>query len=215
MGSLIEFTNNYADRSTNAGYQFEFYCDGCGTGLMSPFKPSKFGIAGGLLKSAGNFFGALGRVSDATQGADDLLRGKERDEQLRAAVQEMKQVFKRCGRCGKWVCVEACWNEKRNLCEKCAPDLEEELANIQNTVKVEQMLRKARASDMISDIDVKADDGKPVVGGAVCASCGKPVSGKFCGECGAEVKTRKHCTNCGADNGVAAKFCGNCGQKMA
>ena len=36
MASLIKFTNNYRDCSTDAGYQFEFNCDGCGTGAMSP-----------------------------------------------------------------------------------------------------------------------------------------------------------------------------------
>ena len=30
MAGMIFFTGNYQDRSTNDGYQFEFYCRRCG-----------------------------------------------------------------------------------------------------------------------------------------------------------------------------------------
>lgn len=209
MGSLIEFTNNYSDRSTNTGYQFEFYCDGCGTGLMSPFRASKIGIAGSLLSSASSFLGGFG---NATDNAQDMLRGRERDEALKAAVTEMKQHFKLCGRCGKWVCPAACWNDTRNMCEKCAPDLQEEMVAAQNTVTAEHMWRQARQGDMAKNIDMMQPDGKPV-DAATCA-CGAKVTGKFCGECGAEVKRRLTCPNCDADNSGTAKFCGNCGHKF-
>lgn len=212
MGGMIHFTNNYRDCSTDNGFQFEFYCDGCGTGLMSQFKASKLGMAGGVLKAAGNFFGGLGGAASASDSARELMRGKERDEALREAVDEAKKVFKLCGRCGKWNCVQACWNEKRNLCEKCAPDLDEELASVQDNVKVEQMWRKARSADMLSDIDVTRDGGKKA--GAACQACGAAVTGKFCGECGAEVKSKLFCTGCGGEYTAGAKFCGSCGNKL-
>ena len=32
MAGMIFFTDNYQDRSTNDGYQFEFFCRRCGNG---------------------------------------------------------------------------------------------------------------------------------------------------------------------------------------
>lgn len=214
MSKLIKFTNNYRDCSTDAGYQFEFNCDGCGTGVMSPFKPSKLGMAGSVLRTASSIFGGLTGANAAADGARDMMRGKERDGALQEAVEEMKKVFKLCGRCGMWVCPEACWNEKKNLCEKCAPDLEEELVRVQEQAKVTWMERKALQTDMIGDMDITQDGGRAKDAGQKCGKCGALVSGKFCGECGAEVKTRAFCTSCGVDNPPTAKFCGNCGNKM-
>jgi hypothetical protein len=36
--SLIQFTRNFTDHSTDKGYQFEFFCDRCGNGFTSEFK---------------------------------------------------------------------------------------------------------------------------------------------------------------------------------
>ena len=33
--ALIQFTKNHSDHSTDKGYQFEFFCDRCGTGFMT------------------------------------------------------------------------------------------------------------------------------------------------------------------------------------
>ena len=38
---LHSFTRNYNDLSTDAGFQFEFYCDCCGNGVKSSFVESK------------------------------------------------------------------------------------------------------------------------------------------------------------------------------
>lgn len=216
MGSMIHFTNNYRDCSTDNGYQFEFYCDGCGTGCMSPFKHSKMGMAGGVFKAASNFFGGLSSAAGVSDDAKELLRGKERDESLREAVEEAKKIFKLCGRCGKWVCTQACWNEKRNLCEKCAPDLEEELAAAQNTAKMEQIWRKARQTDLIDgEIDVRQPDGKPQTAAMKCTNCGAALNGKFCGECGTPAPAaKKACPSCGSEASGTAKFCGTCGTKL-
>lgn len=229
MAKLIRFTNNYRDCSTEKGYQFEFNCDGCGDGLMSPFKASKLGIAAGILRSAGGLLGSLaGGADTAGNAADDLLRGKERDTALEDAVVEMKKVFKQCGRCGKWVCPEACWNEKKNLCEACAPDLDEELINIQETTKVEQLKRKAREANLVSDIDVTQPGGKPAAtagSGAttICEGCGSSVSGKFCSTCGKQVVEKPaaaakaaggYCSGCGTKYNAGDKFCGGCGNQV-
>ena len=37
---LHSFTRNYNDLSTDAGFQYEFYCDCCGNGFKSTFKES-------------------------------------------------------------------------------------------------------------------------------------------------------------------------------
>ncbi len=57
--SMIRFTENYDDLSTDRGYQFKFHCDKCGNGFMSSFETSAVGVAGGLLHVAGNLFGGL------------------------------------------------------------------------------------------------------------------------------------------------------------
>src|SRR5215470_1891788 len=48
-----------------------------------------------------------------------------------------------------------------------------------------------------------------------CAICGSdnPAGKKFCGDCGAVLRTR--CTHCGADNDAGKKFCGDCGTALA
>jgi len=35
VAGMIFFTDNYQDRSTNDGYQFEFFCRRCGNGYSS------------------------------------------------------------------------------------------------------------------------------------------------------------------------------------
>ena len=65
MRSRIEFTRNYADQSTNQGFQFEFYCDRCGTGYRTRFQPSAMGTVTNALDAASGLFGGfLGRAAD-------------------------------------------------------------------------------------------------------------------------------------------------------
>jgi hypothetical protein len=55
--TLIQFTRNHTDHSTDKGYQFEFFCDRCGNGFKSEFQASAVGIAATALRAAGGFFG--------------------------------------------------------------------------------------------------------------------------------------------------------------
>ena len=41
---LHSFTRNYNDLSTDAGFQFEFFCDCCGNGFKSTFVESKTAV---------------------------------------------------------------------------------------------------------------------------------------------------------------------------
>src|SRR3954464_13461103 len=122
---MIQFVNNYDDLSTDKGYQFKFYCDKCGNGYMSRFQTSITGAGGGLLRAAGDLFGGV--FSSAGNSAYEIQRavgGKAHDAAFEAAVNEAKEYFHQCTRCGIWVCPDVCWNAKAGMCENCAPDYE-------------------------------------------------------------------------------------------
>ena len=102
-----------------------------------------------------------------------------------AAVEECKQHFKHCTRCGHWVCPEACFNHKAGLCEDCAPDFESERAAAQAQAAREQVWQKASQTDQTGGMDLSAPRaaacphcGKKGGGGKFCAECGKPLSAK-------------------------------------
>jgi len=209
--AMIQFTRNYTDRSNSYGFQFEFFCDKCGNGHMSPFIANKVGLATSVLKVAGSFFGGhLSRAAYAGDHVKDALRGGAWDTAYGEAVDEAKQHFKHCTRCGRWVCPQVCWNEARGLCEACAPDLQEEAVHIQSQVAVEQAWRKARQVDQVASLDMKAPRS---AASSACPHCQARVDGgKFCGECGKPLAVAKaHCTQCGVEMKPQARFCSDCG----
>ncbi len=208
---MIQFTRNYTDRSNDSGFQFEFHCDKCGNGHLSPFVASRVGFASSLLRAAGSLFG--GAVASAAHAGDhlkDALRGKAWDAAYGEAVSAGKAHFEHCTRCGQWVCPEACWNAKRGLCEGCAPDLAEEAASIQAQVAVEQAWEKARAQDQVAALDLKAERR------VACPHCRARVEGgRFCPVCGESLSTKVACGSCRAQVPTGAKFCPECGSKSA
>lgn len=205
--AMTQFTRNYKDRSNNQGFQFEFYCDKCNNGHMSSFKPNALGMAASFLKAAGSFFGgAVSRAAYAGDHVKDALRGKAWDDAYGESVEEAKGYFKKCTRCGHWVCPQSCWNESRNMCEACAPNLQEEAAHIQSKVAVEQAWDKARKVDQVEKLDMKAQRV------ASCPHCNASVEGgKFCPECGKPLAAKSDCGKCGAEMAAKAKFCPDCG----
>jgi len=208
----IEFTDNVEDLSTETGFQFKFFCEGCGNGYMSSWKANKLGVAGSLLRGAGSLFGGmLGRASQSAYDVQDAIGGPAHDAAMTEAVNEIRPLFVQCKRCGNWVCREICWNAERSLCKNCAPILQRELAARQAAIQVEQAEEKLRAQDLTEGINLKAE------AVALCPSCGeeaKPGS-KFCGACGARLAPKSECPKCGAKVAVGDKFCPECGQKMA
>ena len=209
MGT-IDFVRNYSDRSNTSGYQFEFHCDKCGNGHLSEFKTSGVGVASSLLKAAGSFFGGpLQQAAYAGDHVKDALRGGARDDAYKEAAEAAKAYFKHCTRCGHWVCPVACWNESRQLCEECAPNLKEEVASIQAKVAVEQAWSKVRATDQHAAIRLD----EPQAAATACPHCSAKVSGgKFCSECGKPLAPAKAaCSGCGAELSATAKFCAECG----
>ncbi|MDP4090715.1 MAG: zinc ribbon domain-containing protein, partial [Bacillota bacterium] len=51
--SLVPFTRNYEDNSTEAGFQFTFYCDLCNNGYKTNFTESNTHKKTGFLKGIG------------------------------------------------------------------------------------------------------------------------------------------------------------------
>ncbi len=230
--AIIQFVRNMDDLSTERGFQFKFHCDKCGNGYLSSFQPSVIGTAGSLLKAAGSMFGG-GWASGAGSSASELQRavgGQAHDAALSQASQEGKVHFHQCTRCGKWVCPEVCWNAKANMCDACAPKLEEEMASAQAQAKVQvarqQLFDKAQTYDYAGNVDMSAESvlrspspsawEAPKAVGKPCSNCGADVgSAKFCPECGSPAKVEHAaCSRCGCQPATAVKFCPECGSHM-
>ena len=191
--SIIRFTQNHDDLSTDRGFQFKFYCDRCRNGYLSSFQTSMTGMASGLLNAAGNLFGGV--FHSAGSSAYELQRtvgGQAHDSALRTAVEEVKQQFRQCNRCGKWVCPEVCWNPKRGLCLECAPNLEQEMAAAQAQATKDQVWQKAAEVDFTKKLDLTQDVT------ASCPECGAQIAVKnpekgeivVCPDCGLELEVR-------------------------
>jgi len=214
MAGMVFFTDNYQDRSTDDGYQFEFYCQRCGNGYSSSFQHSVAGFGGKLLRMGGDVLGgALGeRASELGWDAQYLrnsARGTTRDHALAKAVEEMKPYFKQCQRCGQWVCEQICWNNERGLCVSCAPKLDQEIAGMQAQAQIEQLHGKIQNVDWTKDVNYRDQ------ATATCPNCSQSSGGgKFCQNCGhtlaAAEPAKKFCVNCGTALS-GAKFCGECG----
>ena len=221
---LKAFTRNYNDNSTEAGFEFTFFCDICSDGYKSSFVQSSTAGKGKLLKGLGAGAGILGdlvggRAGNVGWAADrgsnvlserfdgrspDWL--KEHEKAFERAQNEAKQHFHRCPSCNLYVC-DACWNEDEGLCTSCAP-------------RQEIYVAKARAEAMKRNIDEAQENatvwqGKIESKTTICSVCGKPAgTGKFCNNCGASMDLQE-CPKCGAKNAQSVRFCNNCGTNLA
>jgi hypothetical protein len=207
--ALIQFTRNYRDLSTDAGFQFEFYCDRCGNGYQTEFQASVLGTATNVLDAANNLFGGvLGKAANVARGVRSAGWEKAHDKAFAEAVEEAKPHFHKCKRCGKWV-DDDCWNAQRNFCKECAPDLQDEMSTIQVQAAIRDAQEKADQVDYVTADKFKQD----II--TTCPHCGaKSGGGKFCQECGKALAVEKFCTNCGAKIEAGAKFCAECGTKQ-
>jgi hypothetical protein len=216
MATMVPFTNNYQDRSTREGYQFEFYCMRCGNGYASSFQHSVTGFGGRLLRMGGDLLGGEVGQKAAQLGWDaewmrDGARGATRDKALAKAAGEMQSHFEQCHRCGQWVCQDICWNGERGLCTTCAPKLDQEIAGMQAAAQVRQLDEKIQQVDWTKEINYRDQ------GTARCPSCSQETGGgKFCQHCGtalaaAPTTVKKFCVNCGTKLADGAVFCGECG----
>ena len=160
--AMIEFVRNYTDHSTDRGYQFQFRCDQCSNGYMSSYEANMIGTAGGLLQAAGSLFGGLlGNAGNSSFEIQRAIGGPAHDRALQKAVAEVKEKFRRCQRCGKWVCAEVCWNERAAQCVGCNPKYEQEVISLRTQAQIqatnEQLQEKAHGVDYVSGIDMNPD----------------------------------------------------------
>ncbi|NLL40168.1 MAG: zinc ribbon domain-containing protein [Clostridiales bacterium] len=220
---LKSFTRNYEDNSTEAGFQFTFYCDICNDGYRSSFIESstykKNKSIRGLTRGAGVLGsllgGSLSNIGYTVERGGNILSErfedrspewqKEHEAAFERAQNEVRRHFHRCHSCHLWVC-DADYNEDEGLCVECAP-------------RQEIYVAKARAEAMRRNIDEKAQsatvwDDRIESKTTVCPTCGKPAGiGKFCNNCGASLALNR-CENCGQENAQGVKFCNNCGSPM-
>ncbi len=207
---MIKFVHNYNDESTGRGFQFEFYCDRCGSGYRTSFQASASGAVSDALDVASSLFGGVfGRAASVGNQVHSAAWERAHDKAFEQAVAEAMPHFRQCRRCSQWV-DEACWNEERGLCQTCAPDVEAEFAAAQVEAEVEQGREAAR---QVQYVDKKRFESK-IVGG--CPQCGASLTpgAKFCPECGTRIATNKFCTECGAKVPAGVKFCPECGAKQ-
>jgi hypothetical protein len=207
---LIKFVRNYDDESTERGFQFEFFCDRCGSGYRTPFKASATGLASEALDVASGLLGGVfGTVADVGDRVHSAAWEKAHDNAFADAVKHAKPHFRQCPRCSKWVCAEGCWNETRGLCKECAPDLAAEMSALQVEATIDEARQVAHAA---ASERATAESFDQVIK-ATCHKCGAPVGGgKFCAECGAPLATEKFCTECGKNIPGNVKFCPECGK---
>lgn len=144
----IEFTRNNSDLSTNQGFQFEFYCDRCGTGYRTRFQASTMGLVSGALDTANSLFGGiLGQAANLSERARSATWEKAHDEAFEKAMEELKPDFTQCPRCSSWVCRKSCWNNQKGLYKNCAPDLGVEMAAAQASRTVEEIWSKSQVAE--------------------------------------------------------------------
>lgn len=206
------FTRNHRDHSNDHGYQFEFFCDKCGSGFRSSFKTSTLGLAASVIKAAGAFLG--GSLYRAGWGADqlkDAFRGPAWDAAFKEAIDECRAKFRQCTLCGGWFCPQVCWNAERGLCEGCAPNLAEHAPALQANAAVEQARQKVAQVDQTRGVDV-ADAAAALNSCPKCQASLAP-GARFCAQCGGAVAAAapKFCTGCGGNLSPGARFCSGCG----
>lgn len=216
MTEKIEFTRNYSDNSTDKGFQFEFYCDRCGTGYRTGFQTFAIGNVSGALDAASSLFGGLfNQAADLGERVRSAAWEKAHDAAFSKAVEELKPDFIQCPRCSSWVCRKSCWNAGRGLCKECAPDLGVEMAAAQSSRTVEEIWAHSKMAEEDREMLKEASWRAGVR--ATCPHCNAPLEKnvKFCPECGGKIASEKHCTQCGAKLAETAKFCPECGAKAA
>jgi hypothetical protein len=195
---VIEFTDNVEDLSTDQGFQFKFRCERCGDGFMSSFQTNALGMAGSVLRGAGDLLGGIfGRAASGTYEVQQAVGGPQHDAALRAAVQEVKP--------------QTCWNRSAEMCKECAPIAEEE----ETQVRAEHV-RSQVANDLFLEENQRMSARAKEVA-AKCPDCGAATLGKkFCPSCGKKflATASAFCGACGKKLSPGAKFCGECGAKQ-
>ena len=214
MSDPIRFTSNYEDKSTDTGFQFEFFCDRCGNGYKSRFQSSTTGTLNKVMESASNIFGGIfSGAANATENVKSATWEQAHEKALVEAGKEISPNFIQCPRCNKWVCRERCWNSQKGLCKQDAPDLGVEMASAQAQKSVEEIHAHAAMAEEDKKLG-KEYWREGIVG--TCPNCEKPLAknSRFCPECGSDLKPKDACPKCKAKIQKESKFCIECGEKL-
>ncbi|MCL1917769.1 MAG: zinc ribbon domain-containing protein [Peptococcaceae bacterium] len=220
---LRAFTRNSRDESSEAGFQFTFFCDNCNDGYKSSFIASttyKKKKGSQLLSRgigiAGSFLGGQARsIGHSVERGGTLLSGhfesrspewqKEHEKAFDRAQNEAQQHFHRCPNCNKYVC-DQCLNEDAGLCTNCAPRQEVYVAQA-HAQAMKRNISDAAAAATVWQGEIERKT-------TLCPSCGKPAgTGKFCNNCGSSMEL-KECPQCGTKNSQSVRFCNTCGQNL-
>ncbi len=210
--AYIQFTRNYTDHSRDTGFQFEFFCDRCGNGFMSQFRPNRLGMLGEASRGLGSVLGGVfGRVSGGSYELENMTRGKARDDAFAQAITELKPLFHQCQRCGTWVCKDVCFNNQAGLCANCAPKQEGEIEKAKSDAFVYQVQQKAMETPLANNVNINQ---QRVV---TCPRCNSETGGgKFCQSCGLNLMPQPTaCSACQTQVAPGTKFCPNCGNRLA
>lgn len=220
---MTAFTRNYEDNSTEAGFQFTFYCDICNDGYKTSFTESETykknrgikGIGQGAWAISHLLGGRLSNVGWAVERGANVLSErfdgmspewqKEHEQAFIRAQNEAKNHFTRCHGCNRWVC-NSCFNEDESMCTDCSPRQKTAIAKAKAEA-MRQNLSDAAAEQVVWSGKLESQT-------ITCPSCGKPNNtGKFCNNCGCSLEI-KACPQCGAPVASGVRFCGECGAKL-
>ena len=207
--ALIQFTRNHPDHSTDKGYQFEFFCDRCGNGFMSEFKPSAAGYATTVLRAAGDMFGGIFRSASAgSYEIERAVRGPAHDTAYRECVEETKPHFRQCPKCASGSARRRAGTRGATSATSARRTSRPRLPPPRRSPRRSRSARRwrSRTSPRIST--------SPSDATALCPGCGARTEGaKFCPECGKPLRPKNECPRCGTKMEAKAKFCPECGQR--
>jgi len=209
LGRLKAFVRNYSDLSDDKGFQFEFYCDICGSGYRSRYKRYSLATLSTAASIASRLLGGVfSRGESAAYAIRDYRWHQEHDKAFYEAMEEAITHFKRCPSCNRYVCA-SCWNDAESLCVECAPRVVAEVAKARARVKAEMAREAVSREEAARELKAAAETL------VTCPRCGKPTRpGNFCELCGAPLK-RRRCPSCGAEVSPNARFCPNCGTRLS
>lgn len=210
----------YDVRNDGVGPYAVFYCDKCDREYRS--QPNVGGtIANDIGRQAAR--GLLGKiplfgdaVADSVAGQDPRYTYNLTPEQVRAAYQQVENVFHECPTCKQMVC-QSDWDMQTGFCSDDSPR-KNEMAEAQ----AEQAGRMVKGFAAAFGLDKAMDSVAAAAKQAAETAARCPKDGtlaapgtKFCPQCGTPMiqPAAVLCRNCGSDT-MGAKFCPNCGTKV-